>query len=158
MQSYLSTFNDIKSARAASFKGQYGLDMKTGEGLGAVIIKTLKPKWTTDPQHELLNSNGLFFSVWVDAECEAQSIARYNLHAKKLRFIRGEKFANREFVRSFRLQAQDDMKGFPNWNYPKGPITLFEGSFPLAELKDETDKVLENFAKMTPLLERLLEG
>lgn len=121
-----------------------------------MIIKALKPAWTTDSPDQLLNTNGLFFSVWVDAECEAEGVARYNLHAKKLRFIKGEHFAARNFVRSFRAHAKAGLAGFPNWQYPKGPITLFEGQFPLQRLRGETDCVLKNFAAMTPLLDRLL--
>ena len=156
MQKYLDVFNDIKAAQAETFKAQHGLIIKTGGALGAAIIKVLKPEWSTDSASEILNTNGLFFSVWVDAECEAQGIVRYNLHAKKLRFIKGEQFAARHFVRAFRLQAQDAMQGFPNWKYPKGPITLVEGHVSLSDLRGATEKLLQKFASMTPLIEQLL--
>jgi hypothetical protein len=160
MQKYLDIFNSAKADCAAEFQAQHGLTIKTGAGLGAAIIKTLKSSWTTDGMDEILNSNGLFFSVWVDADCEAKDIARYNLHAKKLRFIKGNTFAAREFARAFRVQAQDEVTTFPDWKYPKGPITLFEGHVPLDvhTLHEETSKLMRYFAAMTPVLERLLEG
>ncbi len=158
MQKYLDVFNTLKSERGGAFLSQHGLVIKTGEGLGAVILKLIKPTWTTDKPSEFLNTNGLFFSVWIDQECEAKGIARYNLHAKKLREIKSESFAAREFVRSFRAQCGDELKDWPNWSYPKGPITLFEGHFVLDEntLHAETSKLMDRFAKLTPMLETLL--
>lgn len=160
MQNHLAVFNSLKDERAAEFQSQHGLTIKTGEGLGAAILKLLKPSWTTDSPDELLNSNGLFFGVWVDAECEAKGIARYNLHAKKLRFIKDEKFAAREFVRAFRVQGQMQLESWPNWSFPKGPITLFEGHIPLdtKTLHTETSKLMDHFAALTPLLDQLLVG
>ena len=160
MQSHLAVFNQLKSERAAEFQAQHGLSIKTGEGLDAAILKLLKPSWTTDTTTEILNTNGLFFSVWIDAACEAKAIARYNLHAKKLRFIKGETFAAREFARAFRAQGKDELASWPNWSYPKGPITLFEGHFPLnaTTLHTETATLMDRFATLTPLLDRLLEG
>jgi hypothetical protein len=159
-QNYLNVFNALKSERAAEFQQTHGLSIKTGEGLGAVILKLLKPSWTTDGPGEILNSNGLFFGVWVDAACESKGIARYNLHAKKLREIKGEAFAAREFVRSFRAQCGEEMKAWPNCTFPKGPITLFEGHVPLkAEtLKAETSALMDRFAALTPMLDQLLKG
>lgn len=159
MQKYLTIFEGIKAEHAANLKMLHGLDIKTGEALGAAILKVLKPTWTTDKPSEILNTNGLFFSVWVDATCEADGIARYNLHAKKLRAIKGEKFAAREFVRSFRAQCGDDLKSWPNWSYPKGPITLFEGHFKLNEatLRAETSALIDRFTVLAPLLDKLLQ-
>ena len=158
MESYLAVFSVLKDERAAEFLAQYGLMVKTGEGLGATILKLLKLTWTTDKPTELLNSNGLFFSVWVDAACEAQGIARYNLHAKKLRMIKGEAFAAREFARAFRVHGKRELTGWPNWSYPKGPITLFEGHFPLdiKTLRTDTSALMDRFAALTPMLDRLL--
>jgi hypothetical protein len=160
MQNHLAIFNALKSERAAEFQSQHGLTIKTGEGLGAAILKLIKPEWTTDNPSELLNTNGLFFGVWVDTDCEAKGIARYNLHAKKLRAIKGQAFAAREFARSFRAQGKDELAGWPNWSYPKGPITLFEGYFALDEntLKAETSKLMDHFAKLAPMLDGLLAG
>jgi hypothetical protein len=159
MQNYLDVFKSLAKERAAEFQTRHGLLVKSGEGLGAAILKLMKPAWSTDKQTELLNSNGLFFSVWVDAECKAQGFARYNLHAMKLRAIKGEAFAAREFARSFRAQAKDELAGLPNWSYPKGPITLFEGHYKLDDttLKAETSQLMDRFAALVPLLDRLLD-
>ncbi len=156
LQNYLDIFNNLKSERSAEFKAQHGLVVKCGEGLGAVILKLLKPTWTTDPAEDFLNSNGLFFGVWVDAACQTKGVARYNLHAKKLRFIKGEKFAARQFVRAFRDSA--DVHDWPNVSFPKGPITLFEGHVKLDAntLRDEASALMDRFAKLAPKLEHLL--
>jgi hypothetical protein len=158
VQSWLDIFNELKTSRAAEFQSQHGLVIKTGFGLDAAILKLIKPTWTTDAPGDLLNSNGLFFGVWVDPACKAKGIARYNLHAKKLRFIKGEDFAARDFARSFRAQAHGELANWPNCTYPKGPITLFEGHVPLdaATLRAETSELMDRFAELCPLIEQLL--
>lgn len=158
MKHHLTVFDQLREARAADFLSQHGLLIKTGWALDAAILKLLKPWWTTDDPGQLLNSNGLFFGVWIDAACEAKGMARYNVHAKKLRMIKGEAFAARDFARTFRAQAKDELRGWPNCVFPKGPITLFEGSFRLdaGTLKDETSALMDRFAALTPLVDRLL--
>jgi hypothetical protein len=158
MQRYLDIFNELKASRAADFQEQHGLTTKTGFGLDAAIFKLLKPAWTTDAPGDLLNTNGVFFSIWVDPACEAKGIARYNLHAKKLRFIKGEDFAARDFARSFRALAQGELSNWPHCSFPKGPITLFEGHVPLdaATLRAETSELIDRFSELCPLIDQLL--
>jgi hypothetical protein len=158
MDKYLEIFNTVKSERAAGLEWQHKLTLKTGEGLGAAVLKIIKPSWTTDAVEDLLNTNGVFFSVWVDAACEAKDVARYNLHAKKLRVLKGENFAAREFARSFRAAAKSELAAWPNCTFPVGPITLFEGHVPLNEntLQSETNKLIDRFVKLTPLIEQML--
>ncbi len=158
MQKYLDIFNAVKAERAAGLEWQHKLSMKVGEGLGAALLKVMRPAWTTDEPEELLNSNGVFFSVWVDAACEAKGIARYNLHAKKLRFIKGDTFAAREFARNFRAKAKAPLAAWPNATFPVGPITLFEGHVPLdiETLHAETSKLVDRFVALTPLVEQML--
>jgi hypothetical protein len=157
MQPYLDIFAALAAARADDLAA-HGLVIKAGEGLGAAILKVLKPAWTTDPPELFLNTNGLFFSVWVDASCKSQKRARFNLHAKKLRSIKGEAFAAREFARTFRNDAGATLQAWPTNVYPKGPITLFEGHIHLDRrtLQMEASALIDRFVVMVPMLDRLL--
>jgi hypothetical protein len=158
MQPYLDVFSSLADARAADLQAQHGLVIKSGEGLGAAILKALKPAWTTDPPEQFLNTNGLFFSIWIDAACVKQNQVRYNLHAKKLRNIQGDAFPAREFARVFRAQVTNDLVGWPSVVYPKGPITLFEGHMPLnpKTLGADTSGLVDRFVGLVPTIERLL--
>ena len=158
MQNHLDIFNQLKSERATEFQTQHGLSIKTGEGLGAAILKVMRPSWTTDSPGELLNTNGLFFSIWIDAACEEKNIVRYNLHAKKLRYIKHKTFAARDFARKVRADAKTELATWPDCTFPVGPITLFEGHFALDvnTLKAETSKMLDRFARLTPMLDGVL--
>jgi hypothetical protein len=158
MQPFLDIFANLADARADELRARHGLVVKASAGLGAAIIKLLKPSWTTDAPELFLNTNGLFFSVWVDEACVAHRRARFNLHAKKLRSIKGEAFPAREFARSFRAEAGDALKAWPAIVYPKGPITLFEGHVPLhaQTLHAETSALLDRFIEMLPLIDRML--
>jgi hypothetical protein len=121
-------------------------------------LKVLRPNWTTDSPNELLNSNGLFFSIWVDAACEAKGIVRYNLHAKKLRMIKGENFAARDFARSFRAENKLTLAKWPNLTFPVGPITLFEGFAPLdvATLGATCNGLIDRFIGLAPAIDRMI--
>jgi hypothetical protein len=158
MQPYLDIFTRLHAASAESFLSRHGLQIKTGEGLGAAILKLLKPSWTTDGPEPLLNSNGVFFSIWVDAACVAKGRVRYNVHAKKLRLLKGPAFAAREFARSFRIEANAALKSWPKVTYPKGPITLFEGEVPLdnATFEQEVSALMDRFAELAPILDEML--
>jgi hypothetical protein len=160
LKTYLDIFDAVKAERAAGLQWQHKLVVKTGEGLSAAILKVLKPEWTTDPASQLLNTNGLFFSIWVDAACEAKGIARYNLHAKKLRALKGEAFKARDFARQVRSKAKAELAPWPHLIYPIGPITLFEGHVPLdlKTLHSETGKLIDRFVALSPLLDTLLEA
>jgi hypothetical protein len=157
MQLYLDIFTTLAAARAEGL-GAQGLVVKAGEGMGAAILKVLKPAWTTDAPEQFLNTNGLFFSIWVDAACVAQKRARYNVHAKKLRTIKGEAFAAREFARAFRTEASGALQAWPSTVYPKGPITLFEGHIHLDQrtLEAEAGRLVDRFVELVPLIERQL--
>ena len=158
MQPYLDIFSTLAAARVDGLRAQHGLVIKSGEGMGAAILKVLKPGWTTDPPEQFLNTNGLFFSVWVDAACVTQKRVRYNLHAKKLRNLKGEAFAAREFARVFRTEAGGALQAWPSAVYPKGPITLFEGHVHLdiRTLEAETSTLIDRVIELVPLIERML--
>ncbi len=157
MQLYLDRFDQLKKERSVEFEVRHGLSIKTGSALNAAIFKLLKPNWTTDTSQDILNSNGLFFGVWVDPACEAKGIVRYNLHAKKLRLIKGQTFAAREFARKFKAQAGEQLASWPNLSYPKGPITLFEGHVPLqlSTLLTDTAALMDRFADLCPTLDAM---
>jgi hypothetical protein len=158
MQKYLEVFDAVKAERATGLEWQHKLTIKTGEGLGAALLKVLRPNWTTDSPNELLNSNGLFFSIWVDAACEAKGIVRYNLHAKKLRMIKGENFAARDFARSFRAEHKTALAKWPNLTFPVGPITLFEGfaELDVATLGATCNTLIDRFIGLAPAIDRMI--
>lgn len=158
MQPFLDIFTAVVDARSDDIRTRHGLVIKAGAGLGAAILKALKPAWTTDAPDQVLNTNGMFFSVWVDSACVAHRRARFNLHAKKLRTIKGETFAAREFARTFRLEASTPLQAWPSVVYPKGPITLFEGHIPLnaKTLHADTSELLDRFIDLLPLIDRML--
>jgi hypothetical protein len=158
MQRYSDIFSAVAAARADALRAEHGLTCKAGEALGAAILKVLQPEWTTDAPELFLNTNGLFFSIWVDAACERERHVRYNLHAKKLRHLKGDAFPAREFVRDFRLAVRDDLLSWPAIVYPKGPITLFEGHIRLDAntLDADASALIDRFVALTPVVNRLL--
>lgn len=158
MQPYLDIFAALAEERAAEFRSTHGLAVKSGHALEAAVLKLLKPAWTTDAPAEFRNTNGVFFGVWVDEMCVLEGRARYSLHAKKLRFLKGDAFPAREFARTFRAEASTALADWPALRFPKGPITLFEGDVPLdlATLRAETSALMDRLAGLAPLIDRML--
>ncbi len=158
MQPFLDIFSAVAAARADDFRVRHGLVIKWGEGMGAVILKLLKPEWTTDAPEQLINTNGLFFSIWVDAASASRRHARYNLHARKLRNLKGAAFAAREFARVFRTHAGPTLQDWPSITFPKGPITLFEGHVRLdvKTLAAETSVLMDRFVTLVPVIDVML--
>ena len=158
MEPYLAQFAALADARAAAFLADHGLILKSGAGFGAAILKLIKPEWTTDAPGEFLNTNGVFFSIWVDPESAGAKRLRYNLHARKLRALKGETFAARDFARKFRGRNAEALSAWPNLSFPKGPITLFEGHVTLtpATLPADASGLLDRFAALAPMVDNLL--
>ena len=160
LQPYHDVFSALAEEREAEFRSLHGLAIKTGIALDAAVLKLLKPAWTTDPPEDLRNSNGVFFGVWVDEPCIAKRRVRYNLHAKKLRFLKGDAFPAREFARTFRADARNALADWPALSFPKGPITLFEGEVPLklTTLRAEAWALMDRFAELAPYIDQKLSS
>ena len=155
----LNVFAELKSAYGQEFKARHGLDSKTGVALDCAVIKLLKAHWTTSPHSIIRNSNGVFFSVWLDETKPIRPLLRYNVHAKKFRAAGYPKIAARKFAEKFRETAQDKLKSWPAISYPKGPGTLFVGHIPYEAktLREDTLGFMRAFTAIAPFIDDLLQ-
>src|SRR5271154_4582625 len=66
-------------------------------GEGCVVLKLFKRSWTNQFQDPLTSESRIFFSVWIsDSTIEEQKIL-YNIHALKLRQLKGYSIQSRNF-------------------------------------------------------------
>ncbi len=105
------------------------------------------------------NQTGIFFSVWVDAESLGRNRAKYNIHALKLRMLRGYSITSRDFASDFRQSFAAYSSGWPNVSVQHGPLTLMQGCSAIGQ-DGETDllALLNRFEPLGALIDRLLEA
>jgi len=102
-----------------------GLEHKVGIWIDSVVLKFQKPSWRNSDAIPF--KNAIFFSVWVSDETVAKNKLYYNIHALKLRELKGYKLKSRDFARDFRTRFKPYEDQWPNVSTNFGPLTLMEG-------------------------------
>jgi hypothetical protein len=74
-----------------------GLICKQGPYKACSVLKLQKPSWTNDPMDRVENTSGIFFSIWTNDRSMMKNRANYNIHALKLRDLKGYSIKSRDF-------------------------------------------------------------
>jgi hypothetical protein len=137
-----------------------GLVCKQGFYTACAVLKLQKPYWTNDPMDQVQNTSGIFFSIWIDNESSRKNRAKYNIHALKLRQLKGYSITSRDFASEFRKGFAATRNTWPNVSVTCGPLTLMQGWIEVdANTFEEGVLVLmERFNHLTPLIDRLVES
>jgi len=155
LRSVDASFREIKRRYDERHGGQE-LVCKQGFYTNCAVLKLQKPSWTNDPMNQVRNRSGIFFSVWISEESAKTSRANYNIHALKLRKMKGYSITSRDFAEEFRKIFVK--KSWPNVSVDYGPLTLMEGweEVALNKLEDDILPMLERFHQVSPVLDRML--
>jgi len=123
-----------------------------------LVLKLLKRRWSDDDPAAIGNKSGIFFSMWIDANDPAQ--LRFNIHALKLRGLKGYTLASRKFATDFRSAFAPLGSSWPKYRTNFGPQTLIEGL--MLTPPKETAKLLVSlaakFAEASIVIDRLLDA
>jgi hypothetical protein len=127
--------------------------------VGSHVLKLQKPEWTNDDMRNTPNRSGIFFSVWFDGDAEPVNRAKYNIHALKLRQLRGYKITSRDFAEEFRKRFRRAARHWPNVSTEFGPQTLMQGWIDVVATTFEADVVryMNRFLEISPIIDELLE-
>lgn len=122
-----------------------------------VALKLLKPHWSNDVQDRIGNASGIFFSIWTDET--SPRILRYNIHAFKLRELKGYKLESRKFAEAFRTSFSKLHQEWPNLRTDFGPQTLMEGfqERPADALENTIVEWSSRFPPLADLIDALLK-
>lgn len=104
---------------------QKKLEGKVGIWLDSVVLKIQKKSWINASAKPF--GEGVFFSVWLNEESLGKGKLYYNIHALKLRELKGYVIKSREFAEAFRLKFTSFESKWPNVDVRFGPLTLMEG-------------------------------
>jgi DNA-binding MarR family transcriptional regulator len=137
-----------------------GLICKQGFYNDCSVLKLQKASWTNDPMDRVQNKSGIFFSIWMNEASTRKNRASYNIHALKLRQLKGYSITSRDFANDFRNGFESMRDTWPNVSVDYGPLTLMEGWIEIDSngLGKDILVLMERFKHLSPLIDRLLES
>lgn len=124
-------------------------------GNDCVVLKLYKRSWANQLQDPLTSASRIFFSVWIsDSTIEKQKIF-YNIHALKLRQLKGYSIQSRKFADDFRNSFKDFKHKWENVSVNFGPLTLMEGwlKMDLESLQNDILKLANDFLEIEHIVD-----
>jgi len=103
------------------------IEVATGLYTDSVFLKLYKRSWASPLQDPLIAESRIFFSVWVGDRAIKEEKLFYNIHALKLRKLKGYSIESRKFADVFRAGFKDFAPEWENVSVKYGPLTLMEG-------------------------------
>ncbi|MBB6369210.1 hypothetical protein [Chryseobacterium shigense] len=136
-----------------------GLKLSVEEVLQSVALKIYKPEWSNDFKSQLNSKSRIFFSVWVNDKSIKEGKLYYNIHALKLRELKGYKISSRNFAGIFRNKFIEYQKEWKNVDVNFGPLTLMEGWIHLniETIQNDIIDLARNFLKISPVIDDTLD-
>ncbi len=134
------------------------IEVATGVVLNSAFLKLYKKSWATPFQDPLTAESRIFFSIWInDSAIEEQKLF-YNIHALKLRKLKGYSIQSRKFADAFRVEFRPFQHKWQNVSVKFGPLTLMEGwiSFNEKSFQDEILELANNFLEIEHLVDSAL--
>ncbi|MEN2412609.1 hypothetical protein [Flavobacterium mesophilum] len=156
---YLQKFQEAVKQLDHKLLAENSIDVAVGVYIDSVFIKFYKKSWSSDSQNPLTAESRIFFSLWVnDSTIEKQQIS-YNIHALKLRKLKGYKIQSRKFAEIFRDAFQNFIPKWKNVSTNYGPLTLMEGwiKLDLENFENELLLITENFLEIEFLIDTTLK-
>jgi len=127
-------------------------------GKDCIVLKLYKKSWANQFQDPLTSESRIFFSAWMsDSTIEEQKLL-YNIHALKLRQLKGYSIQSRKFADIFRDSFKDFEHKWENVNVKLGPQTLMEGWLQTdpENFQDEILKLANSFLEIEHLVDNTL--
>lgn len=137
---------------------QKSIEVAVGIYVDSVFIKLYKKSWASNPEEALTAESRIFFSVWINDATIAKQKIMYNIHALKLRNLKGYSIQSRKFAEAFREDFKEYEQKWQNVSVNHGPLTLMEGWIKLdpENLQEEVLKLTHNFLEMEYLIDNTL--
>ncbi|MEP6747261.1 MAG: hypothetical protein ABJB86_06030 [Bacteroidota bacterium] len=127
-------------------------------GDDAVVLKLYKRSWTNQSENPLTAASRIFFSIWISDLAIKEQKLLYNIHALKLRQLKGYSIQSRKFADIFRLSFKDFEHTWQNVHVNLGPLTLMEGWLKIdpENFQDQILALANNFLQIEHLVDDTL--
>lgn len=155
---YLDRFKKAAKLLDQKLLSEKGTEVATGVYLNSVFLKLYKPSWASPMQDPVTAESRIFFSVWVDEQSLQKQEIYYNIHALKLRKLKGYVIESRKFAADFRTGFKEFEQAWPNVSMNFGPLTLMQGTVKVNSdnLDAEIIRLSNEFLKITYLVDATL--
>ena len=155
---YLQQFQSAADQIDKTLLASKQLEVAVGLYGDSVFLKLYKKSWATMGQDPLTAETRIFFSVWTcDSAIQEQKLL-YNIHAFKLRKLKGYSIESKKFADGFRHRFKRFEHKWPNVGSNFGPLTLMQGWIKpdLEDLPNEITRLSNNFLEIEHLIENTL--
>lgn len=155
---YLARFKKAAALFNKSTLKKKEMELAIGFHLDSVFLKLYKIAWASPDQDPLTAESRIFFSIWLGEQALQQSVLYYNIHALKLRKLKGYKIESRKFAADFRAGFKNFEAQWPNVSTDFGPLTLMQGTIKvdMANFDAEILHLSTLFLELAPLVDHTL--
>ncbi len=158
IENYLDKFQKAANRLNQNQLHQKQVEVAVGVVLNSVFLKLYKKSWANASQDPLTTPSRIFFSIWINDSTIREQKIYYNIHALKLRQLKGYAIQSRKFAETFRHSFKDFEHQWQNVSVNFGPLTLMEGwiKIDLENFQAEILKLANNFLEIDHLIDHTL--
>lgn len=156
---YLDKFKKSADQLDKKLLAEKQLEINVGITLDSVVLKLYKKAWASDKSDPVNAKTRIFFAIWVNDKTIKQSKIFYNIHALKLRELKGYSIVSSEFANKFRSDFKKNQEEWENVSVKFGPLTLMEGwnDLDIENIEETIINLANNFIKIEPLIDKTLK-
>lgn len=155
---YLDKFEKGAKSLDKKILEKKDIQIQTGIWLDSVVLRLQKKHWANKPDEKPHTDAAIFMGIWVNKEAIANQRLSYNIHALRLRQLKGYKLQSRAFAASFREKFKQFEQDWINVSTDFAPQTLMEGWVDLNNEKIQNDilKLANKFLAIEHLIDNTL--
>ncbi|MBI1341707.1 MAG: hypothetical protein GC171_02100 [Terrimonas sp.] len=156
---YLEKFQKGADQLDKSLLTRKQMEVSVGVVLNSAFLKLYKKHWANPSQNPLMSESRIFFSIWVNKSTLQEKKIFYNIHALKLRKMKGYSIESRKFADTFRTSFKKFKSKWPNVSVDFGPLTLMEGwtNFNINNFQNKVSVLANNFFEIEHLVDSTLD-
>lgn len=157
-KNYLDKFEKASKAIDKKLLANNGLEIQTGIWLDSVVLRLQKKHWANKPDENPHSGSAIFMGIWLDKKAIADNKLNYNIHALRLRQLKGYKLQSRAFATSFREKFKEFENRWENVSVQFAPQTLMEGWVELnfQTLQKDVSELCAKFLEIEYLVDQTL--
>jgi hypothetical protein len=155
---YLNKFQRAADGLDKQLLKEKQIEVAVGEVLDSVFLKLYKRAWAYPSNDPLTAETRIFFSVWINDAAISEQKLLYNIHAFKLRKLKGYAIESRKFAAAFRNKFKAVADRWKNVSVNFGPLTLMGGWLPVnpEDIQKELLELAGNFLTIAHLIDDTL--
>jgi hypothetical protein len=159
LNGYRDIFQKAAQALDISTLQDHNIEIAVVHVVDSIVLKLYKKSWSNPLEDPLTADTRIFFSIWVNKSSLEKQQLVYNIHALKLRHLKGYAIQSRTFAALFRKLFQEYQHKWPNCSTEYGPLTLMQGWQLIHPeyLQQQIIELANKFSEIEYLIDTILE-